>query len=74
MYCGTAGCTVAIFVSQGAGHVSGFENNLRSWTVKRAGARDVLVVDLHGSACGKVGAAACSKTLGWNGKTFAPVR
>jgi hypothetical protein len=29
-------------------------------------------LDLHGSACGRVGAPACATTLCWNGAKFQP--
>jgi hypothetical protein len=30
-----------------------------------------MILDLHGSYCGKVGAARCDKMLYWNGREFA---
>ena len=71
-YCGSAGCTVDILVSGPSGYRQGWGSNLRGWSVEQAGGAPVLVVDLHGSACGKSGAEACRKRFTWNGSKFVP--
>ncbi len=38
---------------------------------KEVKGKPAMIVDLHGSTCGKTGYMACPKTLFWNGKTFA---
>lgn len=74
LYCGSAGCALSIKMSTGAGHRDAVDDNVRAWSIKRAGNRDVLVLDLHGSACSRTGAALCSRTFVWNGSRFVPSR
>lgn len=73
-FCGSAGCTLQVLVSTPNGYVDGFNSNVRSWTLQEDKGKTFLALGLHGSACGKVGAASCHKRLAWNGKTFAPAR
>jgi hypothetical protein len=71
-YCGSAGCLTQVFASLPDGtYVKAWDENVRAMrfaTVKR---KPAMIVDLHGSACGKTGYLPCPKTLLWNGKSFA---
>lgn len=71
-HCGSGGCTVMIFLSEGANHRRVFTDTIRAFTIERQGARSVLALALHGSACGRAGAATCHRRLAWNGRAFAP--
>src|SRR5690349_12447506 len=44
LYCGSAGCTLSIKISSGDGFRDGFDDNVRAWSTKRIGKRDVLVL------------------------------
>jgi hypothetical protein len=70
-FCGSAGCPVVVYVSptyraQSLGHVQG-------WTMDASGRLPVMVLGLHGSSCGRVGAAGCEQRIGWNGREMARV-
>lgn len=73
-FCGSAGCVIVIYVSQGGGHKKAFDQNVRGWRARRKGGKDMLVVDFHGNACNKAGYEPCQKSFAWNGKKFAPTR
>ena len=73
-YCGSAGCTVTILVSKGSEYVRAYDDNLHSFSIKPINGRDALVLDLHGSACGKVGAAQCRRVIVWSGNKFVEQR
>jgi hypothetical protein len=68
-FCGSAGCTYDIWVSQGDTWVKAFSENIRSIerTVTRRG-KTVLLVDMHGSVCNRVGASPCPRQIRWDGK------
>ena len=71
-FCGTGGCLTQVFASlPGGGYVKALDQNVRQIKFGKVRGRPAIVLDLHGSACGKVGAAACPRTLVWSGKTFA---
>jgi hypothetical protein len=68
-FCGSAGCPVVVFVSpayraQGLGHAQG-------WTVDRSAGQPRMVLETHGSGCGRAGAQSCEVRLGWNGREMA---
>jgi hypothetical protein len=68
-FCGSAGCPVVVFLSPGfraqaLGHAQG-------WTVEAGGPLPVMVLTLHGSSCGRVGANSCEQRVGWNGRALA---
>jgi hypothetical protein len=70
-FCGTGGCLTQVFVSLPNGsYVKVLDENVRDLKFRTVRGRPAMVLDLHGSACGKVGAAACPRTLVWDGKTF----
>lgn len=74
-FCGTGGCLTQVFASvRGGGYVKALDENVRDLKFRRVKGRPAMVLDLHGSACGKVGAAPCPKTLLWNGTKFVPAR
>ena len=69
MYCGTAGCHIDILASTRSGLREVFANNVRGWEAVQLDAkRMALVISVHGSACGSVGAEACAQTLVWNAR------
>lgn len=74
LFCGSAGCVVEIHISDGNGHREVFSENLRNFTIRRSGNRDILSTTLHGGACRQAGVANCEQRLGWNGTQFAPIR
>ena len=72
-FCGTAGCLMQVFVSVDDGqYTMALDQNVRHLQFKRVKGRAAMVLSLHGSACGRVGAAPCKATLYWNGATFSP--
>jgi hypothetical protein len=63
-FCGSGGCTIEAWVSAGGGYSKAFESNVREWQVSpKDTLPPLLLVDLHGSACGGVGADLCLKAL-----------
>lgn len=74
MYCGSAGCTLDIYVSSGGRYVQGYGTNTQGWSIDRSGDRATLVMELHGSACGRIGAQGCERRMAWNGKEFVAAR
>jgi hypothetical protein len=69
LFCGSAGCPVAVFLSPGyrvqpLGHVQG-------WRVEPGTPLPTMVLSLHGSSCGRAGAAGCERRIGWNGRELA---
>ncbi|QCI63100.1 hypothetical protein [Phreatobacter stygius] len=73
-YCGSAGCTLMIFMSDGEAYRRAYNDNVRGWSIAQDSGRNVLVLDLHGSACGRSGADPCRRRLSWNGSAFTPER
>lgn len=72
-FCGTAGCLTQVFASlSDGGHVKVLDENVRNIKFRLLKGRPAMILDLHGTACGKVGAAPCSATLFWNGERFRP--
>jgi hypothetical protein len=66
-YCGTAGCLTQVFASRQDGtYVKALDQNVRGIRFGRVKGRPAMRLELHGSACGKEGAAKCSSTLFWN--------
>ena len=54
------------------GHVKVLDENVRNIKFRMLKGRPAMILDLHGTACRKVGAAPCSATLFWNGERFRP--
>ena len=74
-FCGTGGCLTQVFVSlSNGGYVKVLDQNVRDIKFRNVRGQPAIALDLHGSACGKVGAAACRRTLVWDGKTFKRAR
>lgn len=69
-FCGSAGCTLDILISSGGGYRQVYGSNVQGWSLARAGGRTVLVLSLHGSACGRSGHMGCQRRLIWNGDAF----
>lgn len=70
-FCGTGGCLTQVFASLPNGsYVKALDENVRDLKFRQVRGRPAMVLDLHGSACGKVGAAPCPRTLLWDGRTF----
>jgi hypothetical protein len=70
-FCGSSGCLTQVFASLPDGsYIKALDENVRAIRFARIKGKPAMVLDLHGSACGKVGAAPCPKTLIWNGRTF----
>lgn len=71
LYCGSAGCTTKVFASLPGGQYTVVLNqNVQALSFKTIKGKPAMLLGLHGSACGKVGAEPCDKTLIWDGKTF----
>jgi hypothetical protein len=74
-FCGTSGCLTEVFASLPDSTFSNvLSENVRELRFARIRGRRAMILDLHGSYCGKVGAASCAFTLYWNGREFAPAR
>jgi hypothetical protein len=72
-FCGSAGCLMQVFASRTRGnYVKVIDENVRNVQFRTIKGRFAMVIDLHGSTCGRAGAAPCSMTLFWNGRTFSP--
>lgn len=70
-FCGSAGCLVQIFVSAPNGSYSKvLDENVRRLRFAKLKGRPAILLDLHGSACGRTGAAPCAVTMIWNGIAF----
>jgi hypothetical protein len=73
LYCGTAGCSTEVFASLSGGKFAKvLDENVRGIAFKTVRGRPAMLLELHGSACGKAGSAPCSETLYWNGEKFSP--
>jgi hypothetical protein len=72
-YCGSAGCLTQVFASRSDGtYAKVLDENVRDLRFARMKGRPAMVLQKHGSACGRIGAARCSVTLFWNGYDFSP--
>jgi hypothetical protein len=71
-YCGSAGCQIAILVSQGDRLREAGGNNYQAFAItKPVGGKQSLVFAAHGSFCGhKSGADTCYGTMSWTPKGF----
>ena len=73
LYCGSAGCTTTVFASlPGGKYTKVLDDNVRGLQFKTLGGMPAMLLGLHGSACGKVGAEPCGETLYWNGTACTP--
>ena len=72
-FCGTAGCLTQVFASLPDGsYAKVLDENVRGLRFSRVRGRPAMLIDLHGLACGRGGAAPCALTLYWNGFSFSP--
>ena len=63
-FCGSGGCAIEAWVSDGGSYTRAFQSNVREWQVSpRDRLPALLIVDLHGTACGGAGADLCLKAL-----------
>ena len=73
-FCGSAGCLTEVYASKDDGFVKVLGENVRGLRFARINGRPAMIMQLHGSACGKAGAEACGVNLFWTGKKFSPAR
>jgi hypothetical protein len=72
-FCGTAGCLTQVFASlPGGTYVKVLDDNVRQLQFRTLRGRPAMLIDVHGSVCGRTGASACDMTLYWNGSQFSP--
>lgn len=72
-FCGTGGCLTQVFISSPNGsYVKALDENVRDLKFEVINQRPAMILELHGSACGRAGAAQCRVTLFWNGSRFSP--
>ncbi len=72
-YCGSAGCLTQVFASLSDGKFATvLDENVRAIKFKTVRGRPAMLLELHGSSCGRAGAEPCSATLYWNGERFSP--
>ncbi|WP_299924384.1 hypothetical protein [uncultured Pelagimonas sp.] len=72
LFCGSAGCPMEFyrqqqrggFVRIGGGHMYGYQVTVKP----------VITLNLHGSACGKIGAAGCSKSFTVENNVLVPLK
>ena len=63
-FCGSGGCTIEAWVSDRGDYAMAYQSNVRGWQVSpKEGLPPVLIVDVHGTACGGVGADICLKAF-----------
>jgi hypothetical protein len=73
LFCGTGGCLTEIFVTDDDnGYVPVWNEMARRIRFAVVSKRPAMLIDLHGSACGRIGAERCAMTLYWNGMKFHP--
>ena len=74
-YCGSAGCLTQVFASLPDGTFTKvLDENTHSVRFEMVRGRYTMSLGLHGSSCGKTGAALCGATWYWDGKTFSPAK
>lgn len=69
-FCGSGGCTTAIYASKDGEFVKAFDDLVQRLIFTTSKGRPAIQLGLHGSGCGKVGSAQCSVTLYWNVSAF----
>jgi hypothetical protein len=70
-FCGSAGCPVVVYLSGPSGHRAVPLGHVQGWELERTPPLPVLVLHLHGSACGRTGSDGCESRVAWNGREFA---
>jgi hypothetical protein len=72
-FCGSSGCLTQVFASlKGGRYAKVLDENVQDIQFKQIKGRAALLIGLHGSGCGRAGAAPCHMTLYWNGERFSP--
>lgn len=68
LFCGTGGCRTHLLVGdpQGGNNVGSFLN--RGWEVVTFGRDRVVLLDVHGSACGGINPTPCVNAVVWDGE------
>lgn len=71
-FCGSAGCPLVVFLSDGAAYRATPLGHVQGWTLVE-GSPPVLELALHGAMCrrGGVGAEGCTVRHAWNGRELA---
>lgn len=69
-FCGSGGCTMQVLVSGAGGFTTALDQNVRKLAFGSVRGRPAILLELHGSECGKVGYAPCKRTLIWDGTKF----
>lgn len=70
-FCGSGGCSIQVYASlRNRSHALVLDELVQGIRFEKVGGRPAAILSVHGSACGKVGAAACRKTLMWTGSAF----
>lgn len=69
-YCGSGGCSTSVYVSTANGYMRVLNDTVHSVEFKTIGGRPAMLLQVHGSACGREGAFVCKETLYWNGSAF----
>src|SRR5262245_46906468 len=67
-FCGTGGCRTQVFASLRDGtYAKVLDDTVRDVRFTRVKGRPAMVLSVHGSECGRMGASRCIQTLFWNG-------
>lgn len=70
-YCGSGGCLIKVFASlPGGRYANVFDFTVREVHFKVREKTPIMITDVHGSFCGRIGAAPCEKYFYWDGTTF----
>ena len=64
-WCGTGGCTRALYVAEGGRHVKVFDEQVREWRLT-AGRPATLDIEIHGSNCDLTGVEECRRRFVWD--------
>lgn len=67
-FCGSAGCPLTVYLSSSSAYRAKPLGHVQGWELDPSTNPPALVLSLHGSACGRVGAEGCMRRLAWNGR------
>jgi hypothetical protein len=73
-FCGTGGCPLYLFVSQGNEYIRVWNDLVHAWKPAKVRGLPGIQFDLHGTACGLAGADACTKTYMFDGNRLREVK
>jgi len=73
-WCGSAGCTLHLYVSHEGSHALVWQSNAHAWKPTKIGGKAGIQFDLHGSACNRTGSAACRQRYVFQGPRLIPVK